>query len=842
MFGSFEKENNKQLSVLDKNTEALMHEIKQQVLKTFDQSEELTPEELLAELYDYEFEQHLAKLWKQLIEESIPKSTVFISYAWGNLKQQSWIHRLAGHLQGAKINSPEQKPGITVLIDVQNNPTNSVTRFTENISTVDKVLLIGTKTLVAKWKNPDNKVAPLEIMAISTRMRGNYSNHGVIKLLLEGEYAEAFPDFMRDFPVSETDFRLEQDYYKNFFSLLSSIYIKNLQAISLITKIQEALEAVFNDLAQLSKEDLLKRLENVKGKYKISNLLNTNENQPPSSLQALNNDNQLSAVSVQSVKSLIEEKIISMHERILVEELAYQEQLPEFSVYIPPLGSRTPLSQERLSFSLGEAVDTFTQSDKKTLLLLGEAGAGKSFFLQKTAIDYCKAVQQAKEIVLYLHLPSLADGSTNLIADLLNKYEFTKDEISLLQREYKFLIFLDAYDERNIIDNIYLKHKMFEWDLKVIITCRNTFLTTVNNYAAYFMPFVNQQPIANWYDEIQVMPFSEAQINQYIEKYVATYSKKISNDLQSRKDVGEWLQSQSYINLINQIPGLGGLINNPWLLSITVAILPHLALDYAEKAANSLSIVITKRKLIDLYIRKHFEREQSKLIAQNFRCEKNLIQNFETFARRLAVAMKEDNIGQVYYENPSDLFDEPVTNKYDKFFNNKNPKVEQALKACPLKEIREKDKRVYAFSHINFLDYFASSQNDSELANNNAAKLEQPTNMFFQSISLSASSNLQSEIHSLQSKAYTMKATLINPNILIITVQNKPNQLVPGCELSALQESIAKLCGQTISITASEGTLLLQSNEKALLESLEKLVTSNDSNELARVQAYTMRN
>jgi hypothetical protein len=114
--------------------------------------------------------------------------------------------------------------------------------------------------------------------------------------------------------------------------------------------------------------------------------------------------------------------------------------------------------------------------------------------------------------------------------------------------------------------------------------------------------------------------------------------------------------------------------------------------------------------------------------------------------------------------------------------------------------------------------------------------------MFFQSISLSASSNLQSEIHSLQSKAYTMKATLINPNILIITVQNKPNQLVPGCELSALQESIAKLCGQTISITASEGTLLLQSNEKALLESLEKLVTSNDSNELARVQAYTMRN
>ncbi len=165
------------------------------------------------------FEQVLFRLKSYVTDKEIISPECFISYAWGNSKQELWVERsLAMDLQ---------KAGVRVLLDKWHNPPGgSIGRFIDRLEKVDRIIVVGTAAYRKKYDNEDPEsgtVVAAECAQINTRMRGPEKRKAtIIPVLLEGTATKSFPPCLSDQVFS--DFRNLEAYFGTALELLLSLY------------------------------------------------------------------------------------------------------------------------------------------------------------------------------------------------------------------------------------------------------------------------------------------------------------------------------------------------------------------------------------------------------------------------------------------------------------------------------------------------------------------------------------------------------------------------------------------------------------------------------------------
>lgn len=166
------------------------------------------------------FEQVLFRLTALVKEKVLRAPECFISYAWGDPEQERWVEK--------SLATDLKKAGIKVVLDRWDNAAigSSVPRFVERVAKCDRVLVVGTKVYLKKYKN-DKPMRPHVLAAegdlIGKRMIGTEKKKAsVLPLLLDGTDKTSLPSLLEGRVYS--DFRQLKDYFRTALDLLLTLY------------------------------------------------------------------------------------------------------------------------------------------------------------------------------------------------------------------------------------------------------------------------------------------------------------------------------------------------------------------------------------------------------------------------------------------------------------------------------------------------------------------------------------------------------------------------------------------------------------------------------------------
>ncbi|UUM22293.1 pentapeptide repeat-containing protein [Mycoavidus sp. SF9855] len=373
-----------------------------------------------------------------------------------------------------------------------------------------------------------------------------------------------------------------------------------------------------------------------------------------------------------------------------------RERLKEWKkderLYVRPQGKAN--FHDIKTFDLTDEVNKFLNSaDKKILLLLGDSGAGKSTFNCALEADLWNAYLKdpknpAKDrIPLLIALPEIDNPTHELVEKYLHLKGFSQKQMRELKSHHEFVFILDSYDESQQSKNLYLSNKINQeggWQGQVIIGCRSEYFGEDDR--ARFAP-----ADATQLQEIVVAPFSETEIKRYTEAYAK------ANPL-------SWT-AERYQDVLKSIPNLKELVTNPFLLKITLDVLPGL-----ENQEHNLSTAgLTRMALYDQFVEQWFERAKQRFLrektleGQEKKVFEELIdegftKNGIAFVKKLAVQLYERQKGNPVVKYVR--FEDQETWKAD-FFGSEDEK-RLLREAWPLS--RNKDR--YQFIHKSLLEYF----------------------------------------------------------------------------------------------------------------------------------------
>jgi hypothetical protein len=137
--------------------------------------------------------------------------TCFISYAWGSEAFNPIVQMIAEDLTRA---------GIVVKFDLWHNRAGTqISRFTEEISRVDFVVLAGSRTLVQKYTQ-SGPILNAELGQIFHKNKNKPES--VIPIVFEGTNEDALPPYLID--AVYIGFQKREDYFKSCFELISRLY------------------------------------------------------------------------------------------------------------------------------------------------------------------------------------------------------------------------------------------------------------------------------------------------------------------------------------------------------------------------------------------------------------------------------------------------------------------------------------------------------------------------------------------------------------------------------------------------------------------------------------------
>ena len=396
-----------------------------------------------------------------------------------------------------------------------------------------------------------------------------------------------------------------------------------------------------------------------------------------------------------------------------------EEELP---YYIPLNGCWN--NNYKVSFDLKKEVDNFlTDKNKKVLLLLGPSGAGKSLFCQYLTDDLSKRYENEGPIVLYIPLANFSDPLHGLIEEKLKLEGLSTKQINhLKENKHPFVFIPDGYDEiKTDYQNLYATNRLSEWNAKVIITCRSSYLMNAPNYKSYFVPIYGSKKDFKAFEEITLVPFSDNEIKSYIKKYIDIIKEKEKNYPDDEKT--ELWKETEYIQYINKLPGLKTLITTPFLLRILMDVLPTIVKEY-EQTPFDKQMPLSVIRLYDYFVDRWFERQETKLILNSELPEYDYKEACYRYARELATKMWELDVTQIVYR-PSPHFsfiqNQEEKNPWDVFFSNRDPDTKKIREGCPLKPIpTEPGSPVerWGFIHDSLKQYFFAEKTFEEALRN----------------------------------------------------------------------------------------------------------------------------
>jgi len=363
----------------------------------------------------------------------------------------------------------------------------------------------------------------------------------------------------------------------------------------------------------------------------------------------------------------------------------------ENAVYIQPQAKSSVQARDETRFPLTEKVEQFLASDHQVFLLLGDSGAGKSTFNRTLESDLWKSYKKTGAIPLFINLPAIDKPERDMIAKQLRKAEFTEPQIREMKLHRTFILICDGYDESQQTHNLYASNQLNqpgEWKAKMIISCRTEYLGV--DYRDRFQPVdLSQRSKPALFQEAVITPFSMDQVEQYIAQYVSIH--------RPLWDVEEYKLS------LFHIPSLKELVRNPFLMSLSLEVLPRIV----DPGQDLSTTHVTRVALYDQFIEHWLERGKKRLgnkdlspfakAAFESLSDEGFTQNGIEYLKKLSVAIYKEQDGNpiVKYSRLKD----DGTWKAD-FFSREDEK--QLLReACPL--VRSGNQ--YRFVHRSLLEY-----------------------------------------------------------------------------------------------------------------------------------------
>ena len=363
----------------------------------------------------------------------------------------------------------------------------------------------------------------------------------------------------------------------------------------------------------------------------------------------------------------------------------------EAVVYIPPQAKAGLQARDEDRFSLMEKVDEFLGGNQGVFLLLGDSGAGKSTFNRELECTLWQTYKKNGPIPLHINLPAIDKPEHDIIAKQLRKTEFTEAQIRELKLHREFTLICDGYDESQQTHNLYTSNKLNqagEWKAKMVITCRSEYLGV--DYRDRFQPGDrNDLSGPSLFQEAVVTPFSMDQVQDYISQYVSVHKPLWEVD--------------EYKKALDLIPSLKDLVRNPFLMSLSLEVLPRMVDPMQVSSANR----ITRTALYDQFVQYWLERGKKRLGEKNLSTQtKAAFENLtdEGFARnginylkKLSVAIYREQDGQpiVTYSRYKD------EDTWKELFFSREEEKQLLREACPL--IRNGNQ--YRFIHRSLLEY-----------------------------------------------------------------------------------------------------------------------------------------
>ena len=394
-------------------------------------------------------------------------------------------------------------------------------------------------------------------------------------------------------------------------------------------------------------------------------------------------------------------------------KLSRQESFQQQMLYVPLQGSyysggQAPFDLDsKVKDYLSEANQVQAQGEEswKMLLLLGNAGSGKSSFTKKLEEELLSQWRGPQDLLpLRISLPSLENPQERAIEETLEAKGFSAEEIQTLKQNYRFLFILDGYDELNDYTNLYESNELKEWNAQSLLTCRPYHLNKFQNYYRYTYPLNDEGvPQMKAGRELYLAPFSQEQREVYIQSFLD----------QQGPEEGKWTVAQ-YEEKIQNLPGLKKLVETPLLLKMVVEVLPGLlAQKQAEQAQseNSGYLRININEIYEAFINQWFDREiekyedQQKItLTQAQKDQKRT--HFHNFAVQLATAMNQAGVSEVSYKKASKREGKKQKDMWAKFFDSKDPEDQWSLHAAPLTRSDDGDK--WMFLHKSLQEYFVT--------------------------------------------------------------------------------------------------------------------------------------
>jgi len=359
-------------------------------------------------------------------------------------------------------------------------------------------------------------------------------------------------------------------------------------------------------------------------------------------------------------------------------------------VYIPPQAKPSLQSPDDTRFPLMDKVKEFLESDRKVLLLLGDSGAGKSTFSRELEFDLWQSYEsKTGRIPIHINLPTIDKPERDMIAKKLRMDEFSELQIREMKHHRKFILICDGYDECQQTHNLYMSNHLNqpgEWDVQMVICCRSEHLGP--DYRDRFQPGSrNQLSDSPLFQEMVFTPFSTDQIQDYVEQYVSIHKPP-------------W-GAKDYMDALDLIPNLKDLVKNPFLMTLSLEVLPHM-----EPEQRLSSERITRVALYDLFIEQWLERGKRRLAEKDMTSqEKSAFKkltdegftlNGIEYMKKLAVAIYKEQDGRPVVEY-SQFYDRGSWK--DAFFIGEDNHL--LREACPLSRIGNQ----YRFIHRSVLEY-----------------------------------------------------------------------------------------------------------------------------------------
>lgn len=381
-----------------------------------------------------------------------------------------------------------------------------------------------------------------------------------------------------------------------------------------------------------------------------------------------------------------------------------------FDCYVRPSGEKQIGSSE--SFCVFEEIDRFLETPyQRSLLILGDSGTGKSLLGIYIAWQFWERYQPGKRVPLFIHLPVIAQEKR--VGELLQAYleseGLESQQISKVKKE-PLLLILDGYDEIPEVGNLYLQNHWHTLNVKIITTCRPEALLKRQvgySYQELFLPKKTELNSAQkCFVEFYLKKFTLEQIYLYLQKFVQSHNKKLAE-----KDQKDW--EKDYKEPLEAVSGLLELVENPFILSMVVRVLPQIVAKYKSDEMHEKRQLV-RADIYDCFIDDWLNHQVERLQEQgNLKSLKGSLKSYlKIYSQNLAyralragqleITVKEqDTLDPCLLQSE----DETLLAQYHEDASRVTPEAMAYIRSgCLLKT----GKSYFSFLHKSLVEYFAA--------------------------------------------------------------------------------------------------------------------------------------